>query len=430
VRHLFFLIWVVIGIVLLTVATGFLLSYVLSALLIMGLAALVVFILRVPVAWMERRRIPRWLGSLIAYIGALLLIASIILIFIPIIGEQALGLIKLIPDYITQATTAFNDFYQQYSYLLEDSNIQQMVGSVASDLSSWAANFVSQSAQGVITLGTNVVTSVVVLFMSLIIGYWILVDLPRIGREARIIIGPKREKEALFIVSAFSRSFGGYLRGITVAGLCTGTIAGIGYYFIGLPYPAVLGLLTGLMNFIPYVGPWIAGIITACIGLFVSPLTALLTILITVVAQQVTDNFIMPRVMSSIVELHPAVVLMGVFVGGIVGGIPGMIVAIPLLSALKNIYAHYFEKRTGRFIVDEDGAFFKGRPSRNHEDEDAAVASEAFDEEAALTAAKTAAATTKTTKAVKAPSKTGSAATKTTKAAKPPTKVEKESREK
>jgi predicted PurR-regulated permease PerM len=369
VKHLVFLVWAIIGIVLLVGAVGYVLGQIFTALIITGLAAFIVFILREPVAWLEAHRVSRLWGSLIAYLLGLFIVVLVLFIFIPVIWEQVLGLIQLIPGYITEATAAFNSFYQQYSYLLEDSNIQQMVGSAASTISSWTGDLVSQSAQGVITLGTGVITSVIVLTMALIVGFWVLKDLPKIGRELRIVIGPRREEGALFIVSALSRSFGGYLRGITVAGLCTGIIAGIGYYLIGLPYPAVLGLLTGLMNFLPYIGPWVAGAFTALIGLFVAPLTALLAILITVIAQQVTDNFITPRIMSSAVELHPAVVLVGVFAGGVLGGIPGLIIAIPLLSSVKIIFVHYFEKRTGRRLTGEDGALFKGRRDADLDEE-------------------------------------------------------------
>jgi predicted PurR-regulated permease PerM len=364
VRHLCFLVWAVIGIVLLAGAVGYVLGQVSTALIIIGIAAFIVFILRVPVAWLEARRVGRLWGSLVAYLLGLLIVSLVLFIFIPVIWEQILELVKLMPGYITEATTAFNDFYQKYSYLLEDSNIQQMVSSAATELSGWAGNLVSQSAQGVITLGTGVVTSVIVLTMALIVGFWVLKDLPKIGRELRVVIGPRYEEGALFIASVLSRAFGGYLRGITVAGLCTGTIAGIGYYLVGLPYPAVFGLLTGLMNFLPYVGPWIAGTITALIGLFVSPITALLAILVTVIAQQFTDNFITPRVMSSTVELHPAVILIGIFAGGALGGIPGLIIAAPLLSSIKVIFVHYFEKRTGRHLGDEAGALFKSHRAR------------------------------------------------------------------
>ncbi|MCL1846517.1 MAG: AI-2E family transporter [Coriobacteriia bacterium] len=373
-KRLFYLVWAVIGIIALVIGIGYVLGQIMTALAIMALSAFIVFILRVPVAWMERKGIHRLPGSLIAYLGGILIVTVILLIFIPLITRQIIGLIQLIPGYVNSATNSFNYFYQEYSYLLEDSNIQQLVGGVASDLSGWAADIVSQSALGAINLGMSLVTALIVLTVSLIVGFWILKDLPRIGKELRIIMGPKWEKDVLFISSTFSRAFGGYLRGMTISGTCTGIIAGVGYYFLGLPYPAVLGLLVGLMNFIPYVGPWIAGIVVAAIGIFVSPLVALISILVTIFAEQFVDNFIYPRVMSSVVDLHPAVVLVGVFTGGALGGAIGLISAVPLLSAAKAIYVYYFEKRTGRTLENEKGAIFK-TPHTRHKKKGAAAAS-------------------------------------------------------
>jgi predicted PurR-regulated permease PerM len=373
IKHLCFFVWAIIGIVLLVGASIYLLGQVVSAIAIVLVSAFIVFVLRAPVAWLERHGVPRLPGSLLAYLGALLAVAAILLIFIPLITEQIRSFIELVPGYVTQATAAFNDFYHEYRHLLEDSNIQQAVSGAASELSGWARSMVSQSAQGVIVFGTNVVTTAIVISMSLIVGFWVLKDLPKIGRELRVVIGPKREEDALFIASVLSRAFGGYLRGITIASVCTGTIAGIGYYLIGLPYPAVLGLFTGLMNFIPYVGPWVAGIIAALIGLFVSPVAALLSIIATVLAQQLVDNFIQPRVMSSAVDLHPSVVLVGVFAGGAIGGVVGLVAAIPLLSAVRAIFVHYFEKRTGRQLSSEKGALFKSasaKPAKHTGDEE------------------------------------------------------------
>ena len=180
----------------------------------------------------------------------------------------------------------------------------------------------------------------------------------------KTIIGPKHEESVLFVASTFSKAFGGYLRGATICAICTGFLAGLGYYFIGLPYPAVLGLLTGLLNFIPYVGPWVAGIVSAIIGLFISPLIMLASIIVTIVAQQFTDIMIMPRVMSSVVDLHPCIVLVGVFAGGALAGFVGLIAAVPLLASAKAIFIYYFEKRTGRDLVQEKGALFRTRPVR------------------------------------------------------------------
>ena len=355
------MVWAIIGIILLVVAAGYVLGQIMTVLAIIGFSAFIVFVLRVPVNWLERRGVRRLLGTTISYVGGTLLVAIIMLIFIPIIWEQTIGFINLIPEYAARAVAAFNEFYLQYSYLLEDSNIQGIVSSAASDLSSWATDLVSQSTQFLVTFSVGLVTSLIVLLVSLVVGFWILMDMPKIGREIRIMIGPKREEEAMFIVSTVSRAFGGYLRGMTICGVSIGIVTGIGYYILGLPYPAVLGLLTGLVNFIPYIGPWFAGIVVAIIGMFISPVTALIAIVLTIVAQQLIDALVYPRVMSSAVDLHPSVVLVGVFTGGAIGGVIGLICAVPLLAAIKSIFVYFFEKRTGRKLEDNKGALFRVR---------------------------------------------------------------------
>ena len=360
-KSLAFTVWAIIGILLLVVAVGYVLGQILTVLAIIGFSAVIVFILRVPVTWLERQGVRRSLGTAISYVGGSLVIAIILLIFIPIIWEQTIGFIELIPEYTNRAVAAFNEFYLQYSYLLEDSNIQGIVSSAAADLSSWATDLVSRSTQFLVTFSVGLVTSLIVLLVSLVVGFWILMDMPKIGREIRIMIGPKREEEAMFIVSTISRAFGGYLRGMTICGASIGIVTGIGYYILGLPYPAVLGLLTGLVNFIPYIGPWFAGIVVAIIGMFISPVTAFIAIVLTIVAQQLIDALVYPRVMSSAVDLHPSVVLVGVFTGGAIGGVIGLICAVPLLAAIKSIFVYFFEKRTGRKLEDKKGALFRVR---------------------------------------------------------------------
>jgi hypothetical protein len=232
---------------------------------------------------------------------------------------------------------------------------------IGSQISKAATDLASGSASALVDAGSRVANGLLVAFVSLVVGFWVLKDLPRISREVMIIIGPRFRTDALFIANAFSRSLGGYLKGMVVGCLCTGTMAGISYYFIGMPYPLVLGVFTATMVFIPFIGSSIAAIVVALLGLFVSPFTALLAIVGTILPQQITDNFISPRVMAGTVELHPSIILVVLIAGGALGGIFGMLCAIPLTAALKSIFVYYFEKRTSRHIVSRKGAIFKGR---------------------------------------------------------------------
>jgi hypothetical protein len=105
-------------------------------------------------------------------------------------------------------------------------------------------------------------------------------------------------------------------------------------------------------------------VIAGVVGLFVAPLTGLLAAVLTIASQMINDNAIYPRVMSGTVELHPGIILVAIFIGGTLGGIFGMLCAVPMTSAIKSIFVYYFEKRTGRKLLSDNGALFKSSHPR------------------------------------------------------------------
>ncbi|MCL1890574.1 MAG: AI-2E family transporter [Coriobacteriia bacterium] len=360
-QRLFFQVWAAIGIALILIGCGYVFGQVWTSISIILFSAFLVFVLRVPVAWLNKKGIPRAAGAALSYLGAIIIIAGILLIFLPILITQLTSFINSLPGYAENAQAAWDAFYAKHQDLFQDSFFQQFGKDVGSELSRWAAAAASQSPTILVGASTQVINALIVTGVSIIVGFWVLKDLPTISREILAIVGPRHAQDAHVISNAFSRALGGYLRGMVVASCCTGTMAGIFYYVIGLPYPVVLGLLTGLMNFIPFLGPWIAGTIAALLGLFISPVTAILAIALTIVAQQITDNFISPRVMSGAVDLHPSMILVVLFAGAALGGIFGLLCAVPLTAAAKAIFVYYFERKTGRTLTSYTGALFKIR---------------------------------------------------------------------
>ncbi|TLM97621.1 MAG: AI-2E family transporter [Actinobacteria bacterium] len=94
-------------------------------------------------------------------------------------------------------------------------------------------------------------------------------------------------------------------------------------------------------------------------GLFASPLQGVLAIAVVVAAQQVTDLFVTPRVMSEQVDLHPTLVIFSLLVGGALFGFWGMILAIPVAATAKGLFVYYWEQRTSRQLASESGALFR-----------------------------------------------------------------------
>ena len=219
--------------------------------------------------------------------------------------------------------------------------------------------------------GSSVANTALIIGFSLVVSFWVLIELPALGREIKRLFGPRYQDDLNIIYLTGTRVMGGYIKGTLLQCLLIGVGCGIGYAVMGIPSAAALGVITGLLNIIPVIGPWLGGAVAALISLFVSPLIALISLIYTIVVQQVVYTFISPKIMGNSVDIHPALVILALMTGsalgfavsGFLGSIVGMLVSIPAVAAAKSLFVYYFEKKTGRIIVSEDGVIFKGEPS-------------------------------------------------------------------
>lgn len=131
-----------------------------------------------------------------------------------------------------------------------------------------------------------------------------------------------------------------YIAGLLIQVACISIMTGLGYYLIGIEYYIFLGILTGILNLIPYIGIIIAGVISCLISLTVSEdLSIILWVLgVNAVVQFIDNNFLVPKVVGSKVSINALASIVGVIIGGTIAGIPGMFLAIPVLAMLKVIF--------------------------------------------------------------------------------------------
>lgn len=335
---------------------------------------IIVFCLKGPVNALEKKGISRVWGSCVSF---LLLIVALILLFWLLfspslgLGGQFASLIETIPGQINDLTHWLNQMYSQYSYIFQDDRVNSWINDTLKSIGGWFSSIASVSAEGVMSAGSSVANTALVLGFSLVVSFWVLIELPALGREIKRLFGPRYHDDLNIIYLTGTRVMGGYIKGTLLQCLLIGVGCGIGYAVMGIPSAAALGVITGLLNIIPVIGPWLGGAVAALISLFVSPLIALISLIYTIVIQQVVYTFISPKIMGNSVDIHPALVVLALMTGsalgfavsGFLGSIVGMLVSIPAVAAAKSLFVYYFEKKTGRIIVSEDGVIFKGEPS-------------------------------------------------------------------
>lgn len=373
-RTVYYAAWATIGVLLLIAATLWGIGRIAAAIAPFGIAFLFVFLLQGAVARLVRRGMGRSAAVATCFAAGFLVVSIALVFILPVVARQLVSFAKDINQYRAQAQSVIDQVLASRLFGdLSGMTVPDILADATNTLSSAGAdvfvNLGNSVARGIVSTGTGLATIFFDLFLGTVIAFWTLRDLPKIRTELRVLAGDKYEDDLENLLSTVGRVVGGYLRGQTIASLMTGLLAGIGLAVIGVPYALVVGLVTFVLNYVPYIGPIVSALLAGLLGLFIGWPQALMAIGIVIAAQQLTDLFITPRVMSDQVDLHPTLVIFSLLVGGAVLGFWGMILAIPVAATAKGLFVYYWEQRTDRSLATEDGALFRVAPGECDDDQ-------------------------------------------------------------
>lgn len=320
------------------------------------LAMIVAFLLDPLVNFLENRGLNRTLGIFIIYL--LLSAASLFLMLViglPNWRGMILALKADVPRYISFAITYVENFLalaQQHFPFITHYNLENHLR----DFSQTIIGLVlMQTPRSAIRIGSLLV--LVPLF-----SFFFLRDSRRIMR-ALISLTPNRYFEmVLDIYAHISYQLSNFIRGRVIEAIIVGLVVWVGLSLTDIRYAPILGLVAGISNLVPYVGPifgMLPGIIIALVDLGVGPQFWWILCVYILIAQVIVDNMILiPIMISKVSNLHPLWVILAIIMGGKLYGVLGMIIGVPIASIINiiileirqyrrtfNPYSRYFSKR-------------------------------------------------------------------------------------
>jgi len=193
-------------------------------------------------------------------------------------------------------------------------------------------------------------------FLAIVSSIYFLIEMERLHtfslKLTDAIFSEKNKATILKYCGKLNFNFRQYIYVQTIDGLILGSIMTIVLIIFGSPYALILGLMLGIVNYIPYFGSIFGTAIAVVVMAFTQGLgTAAFAAVIMFAIQQLDGNFIQPKLMGGSFSLSPLLVIISVTVGGAYAGVLGMLVAIPIVAVLKDILDGFIEYRESKKLV-------------------------------------------------------------------------------
>ncbi len=270
------------------------------------------------------KKLNRGASAGIVLVGTLSAIFAFFLPLISMLGHEMKSFIKHIPQYFDSVKALLINMPFGHKIQLANFDITNFLSS-ATDVTS---RFVNQS----INISVNVAQAFVYLIAALIIIYYFMADKDKV-KEGYLMMFPSNMKEkAGDIISSISNKIGGYVVAQIATMSSVGIIMTIGLFISGIEYALLLGLITAILDIIPVIGPAIALVICLITAFKSGALAMVLVLVVFAIAQIAENNLVRPFIFGKMLNIHPLIIYLFLFITAQYLGIVGVIFA-PAIAA-------------------------------------------------------------------------------------------------
>lgn len=317
---------------------------------------LLAIVLSAPVDYLSRKGLPRVWATLTVILTLFVLLPLPVRIAAPTVANQVRQLAADLPAIVDELSNLIEEAQSALGLGvvgtdLDPEQLPQTILGYLSNISLATVANVGSSAASVISL------AVVVLLVGV---YSVMRPAPLVNGFVSMFPAGERERVREILRKVYL-TVQHWLLGQLVDMAILGTLSAVALALIGVPFPILLGFITAVMSFVPYVGPIASVVPPILLALTINPLDAVWVALAYLLIQQVESDLIYPLVMSRAVELHPAVVIFAIFLMGLLFGVLGFVLAVPLVAAINVLVHELWVTRMDEIGVDANPPQERGR---------------------------------------------------------------------
>ncbi len=309
-----------------------------GVLMLLLFAVTIAIVINAPVTMLEKRKIKRGWASLIVFGIIFLVIALIGWLVIPTIGEQLTLLIGNIPGYIQQLSKLIASSLSEYP------DVAKQLETGGNSMAEWIPS-IPNTLMRVGNFSLNILGSVliVIIFLSLII-YMVLVPRPLVEIYLSLFSSQNRDKATRALTKA-SIMLIGWMRANIIGGAIQAVAVTVVLSILKVPGAFVWGALAFFAQLIPKIGFYIMALPPILVALSINPTKAIWVTVFFLALDEILGDFVMPRIRSSTMNIHPASILIVLLAMAAAFGATGAILATPLAAIIKAYYEEFYLSR-------------------------------------------------------------------------------------
>ena len=294
------------------------------------------------VKWLETKKIRRGIGTTLSYIVLAAALFLIVEALIPLIYNQTIDLVENLPN-------IFSSVKEWLTGLLNNINssainVENIEKNLLIRLDEFSLSLSTTLPSFVINSVSTIISSIGTFLIGLVIGFYLLLSCENTGNLIFDIV-PKKYREGISKLGKnINQSLRNYVNGALLDAGVVFIVSSIAFALIGLKAPILFGLFCGLMNVIPYAGPYIGGI-PAVIVAFSQGIGCGIAVLVAIIIiQMIEGNVLQTLIISKTTKLNPVTIIIGLLIFGHFFGIVGMLLSTPIIGVGKVIIKYFDDK--------------------------------------------------------------------------------------
>ncbi|MDD5430616.1 MAG: AI-2E family transporter [Candidatus Pacebacteria bacterium] len=288
------------------------------------------------VNFLEKKKFPRVLGTLLIFLLTIALFSLLLYIVVPIALSELNTLLENLSD------------MQSSIFGLKD--LSGVVKLLNSDITR-ITNLLFSGSVSLSDVVGGLLGNLTIVFSVFILSFYLTVDRDGVEKFLRAILPPRFEDQVLDVYFRTRAKIGKWLQGQIFLSATVGFGVFLGLTLLGVKYSLVLAILAGLLEIVPFVGPIISGSLAILIALPQSLTTAIYVLILFIIIQQTENYVLVPTFMRLTTSLHPAVIIIALLIGGQFLGVIGLILAVPLAVLAQEIINNWSDFKSKRKVL-------------------------------------------------------------------------------